>query len=211
MTISVAVFDNAVQVLRQGGVVAFPTETYYGLAVDPFNQDALSRLFAVKKRAISKPVLTLINNREHLQLLVIDISPVFTLLMDQFWPGPLTLVFSAQQSLPALLTGNTDTVGVRQSSHPVANMLADAFGGPITATSANISGQEPAVAATEIKKFFRKGVDAIINGGKTPGGKGSTIIGIRQNRLQCLRDGVVPYTKIIAAVSASADSHILPD
>jgi L-threonylcarbamoyladenylate synthase len=107
--------------------------------------------------------------------------------------------------LPLMLTGDTDTIGVRHSSHPVANMLVAAFGGPITATSANIAGQKPAVSAPEIERYFRKGVDAILNGGKTPGGKGSTIIGLGENRLRLIRDGVVPLTRIIEAVSASAD------
>jgi L-threonylcarbamoyladenylate synthase len=201
-TISQSAIDGSVDVLRAGGIVAFPTETYYGLAVDPFNREALSSLFAAKKRAASKPILTLINSREQLSLLARHVSSKFTLLMDQFWPGPLTLIFDAQENLPSLLTGDTGTIGIRQSSHPVANMLVAAFAGPITATSANISGQAPAITAQEIERYFGANINMVLDGGKTPGGMGSTIIGIKEDKLQLIRDGVVPYGKVTAALSS---------
>jgi len=191
---------RAVADLRQGGVVAFPTETYYGLAVDPFNPDALSRLFAVKKRQTDKPILTLVSDRKQLAQLVRNIPEPFQTLMDRFWPGPLTLVIEGGPGLPSLLTGHTSTVGVRQSSHPVARQLCSSFGSAITATSANISGYAPAVNAGEIIHTFGTEIDLVIDGGTTPGGAGSTLIGLENGRLQLIRDGVIPFAEVTAAV-----------
>jgi L-threonylcarbamoyladenylate synthase len=193
--------ERAVAILRQGGIVAFPTETYYGLAVDPFNQEALSLLFVVKKRETRKPILTLVNSRKQLSQLVRDIPVPFQTLMDRFWPGPLTLVFEGVAGLPPLLTGHTNTVGIRQSSHPVARHLSSSFGSPITATSANISGYDPAVNAGEIANTFGTEIDMVIDGGTTPGGAGSTLVGIERGRLRLIRDGVIPFAEVAAAVS----------
>ena len=193
--------ERAVAILRQGGIVAFPTETYYGLAVDPFNKDALSRLFVVKKRETRKPILTLVNSRKQLSQLVRDIPAPFQILMDRFWPGPLTLVFEGDAGLPPLLTGHTNTVGIRQSSHPVARQLSSSFGSPITATSANISGCAPAVNAVEIVNTFGTEIDMVIDGGTTPGGAGSTLVDIDQGRLRLIREGVIPFAEVAAALS----------
>lgn len=197
---SATAVEKACAVLRRGGIVAFPTETYYGLAVDPFNPDALSRLYAVKKRETRKPILTLIDNRKHLSRLVRDIPAPFHILMDRFWPGPLTLIFDGDAGLPPLLTGHTNTVGIRQSSHPVARKLSSSFGGSVTATSANISGYDPAVTAADIAVYFGTGIDLVIDGGKTPGGAGSTLVGIEKGQLRLIRDGVIPFDEVAAAV-----------
>jgi len=201
---SKAAVERAVVVLRQGGIVAFPTETYYGLAVDPFNPDALRRLFTVKKRTTQKPILTVINGSYQLTSLVRDIPPLFQVLMDQFWPGPLTLVFNGREYLPPLLTGQTGTIGIRWSSNRVACRLAARFGNAVTATSANLSGGTPAVTAAECSRYFGSGIDFVIDGGTTPGGQGSTLIGIEKGHLQLLRDGVVPFADIAAACRSGA-------
>jgi L-threonylcarbamoyladenylate synthase len=196
---------KAADVLHSGGIVAFPTETYYGLAVDPFNAEALQHLFFAKRRQQEKPILTLVDTEEQLPLLVRDIPPLFQLLMNVFWPGPLTLVFQARTSLPRNLTGHTSTVGVRRSSHPVARLLPKIFGGPVTATSANISGQAPATTADQVARQFNSTVTMILDGGSTPGGAGSTLVGISGGRLQPLREGAIPFTKIKSVLSQIAD------
>lgn len=192
---------HACAVLRAGGVVAFPTETYYGLAVDPFNQAALSRLFALKGRSPDKPVLLIIDNQSQLASLVAEIPPSFPILMEKFWPGPLTLVFPGAASLPAMLTGSRGTVGVRVSSHPVARQLIRAFGRPITATSANFSGQPAAVAVGGVLAQLGPEVDAILDGGKTPGGLGSTLLGYQEGKVCLLRAGVIPFAEIEAGLA----------
>ena len=194
---SMADLNRAVAVLNGGGAVAFPTETYYGLAVDPFNPLALNHLFALKQRNTSKPILTLVDDRESLFTLVQNIPPPYEALMNEFWPGPLTLIFQARLNLPALLTAGTSTIGVRQSSHPFARQLLRAFGGPLTATSANISGHAAAVDAHEVKAQFGSRIDMIFDGGRTPGTIGSTIIGLDGDRLTLIREGVIPFEDLL--------------
>jgi L-threonylcarbamoyladenylate synthase len=194
---SMADLNVAVAVLNEGGVVAFPTETYYGLAVDPFNPLALNHLFSLKQRDIGKPILTLVDDRESLSSLVQDIPTLYEPLMKEFWPGPLTLVFPARVNLPALLTAGTSTIGVRQSSHSFARQLLRAFGGALTATSANISGRAAAADAYEVKSQFGSKIDIVFDGGKTPGTVGSTIIGRGGAGLKLIREGVIPFSDIL--------------
>ena len=194
---SMADLNRAVAVLNGGGVVAFPTETYYGLAVDPMNPLALSHLFSIKQRDISKAILTLVDDRESLSSLVQDIPSLYEPLMKEFWPGPLTLIFPARVNLPTLLTAGTSTIGVRQSSHPFARQLLRAFGRPLTATSANVSGGPAATDAYEVKAQFGSKIDMIFDGGRTPGAAGSTIIGLEAGRLKLIRAGGIPFKKIL--------------
>lgn len=192
---------RACAVLRAGGVVAFPTETYYGLAVDPFNRAALSRLFALKGRAADKPVLLIVDNPSQLADLTEEIPPPFARLMERFWPGPLTLVFPGLTSLPEMLTGYGGTIGVRVSSHPVARQLVRGFGRPITATSANLSGRPAAVVAGGVHDQLGPGVDVVLDGGETPGGQGSTILGYQGGKVCLLRAGVIPFAEIEAVLA----------
>lgn len=200
---SIADLNRAVAVLNEGGVVAFPTETYYGLAVDPLNPMALNYLFTLKQRDIAKPILTLVDDRDSLSSLVHEIPIVYNQLMEKFWPGPLTLIFQAKINLPILLTAGTSTIGVRQSSHPFARQLLRAFGRPITATSANISGQDAAVDAYEVKAHFGDQIDMVFDGGMAPGILGSTIIGLDGIQLNLIREGVIPYEEILRTVQNS--------
>lgn len=183
--------DRAVTVLEGGGVVAFPTETCYGLAVDPYNERALQRLFAVKHRPADKPVLLLIHAQALLYSLVTAVPDVYAPLIARYWPGPLTLIFPARAGLPLLLTGGTGTIGVRISPHPIAQALGKAFGRAITATSANLSEQQPARTAAEVRAHLGGAIDLIIDGGTTPGGRCSTIIGERAGVLHQIRSGAV--------------------
>ncbi len=183
--------EEAAAIILEGGIVAFPTETYYGLAVDPFNRQALDRLFALKQRSLSKPVLTIIESQAQLPMISTDIPLCFNSLMARFWPGPLTLIFNARPELPTRITAASGTIGARISSHPLAHSLVMAVGRPITATSANISGQPPALNAVRLGRIFGGGLDYILDGGHTPGGLGSTIIGCQGDEPCLLRPGVV--------------------
>lgn len=179
------------QVLRQGGIVAFPTETYYGLAVDPDNEVSLQRLFQIKKRPAGKPLLLLIHDISLLDGLVTAIPDVYRPLIERYWPGPLTLIFPARPHLSAWLTGGTGTVGVRISPRPEALALTRFFGKAVTATSANLSDLPPARFASEVASSFGSAVDYILDGGKTAGGRCSTVIGLRQGELCLLRPGAI--------------------
>ncbi len=197
VAIDVASLARAVAILRSGGIVAFPTETYYGLAVDPFNPRALDRLFAVKRRPRALPILVLVSGIEQVHLLASEFPSVYDGLIRRFWPGPLTLIFPALATLPEQLTGGTGTVGIRRSPLSAANRLLAAFGGPITATSANCSGHPAALTAKEVHHVFGDQLDCILDGGATPGGRGSTLVGIRDAGLHCLRQGRIPFAEVL--------------
>ena len=186
-------FQRAAVILRSGGVVAFSTETYYGLAVDPLQHQALERLFRIKQRSRNLPILVLVSGIEQIHLLASELPTMFYRLIDCFWPGPLTLVCPALPTLPPSLTGNTGTIGLRQSPDETANRLIAAFGGPITATSANISGAAAAVTPDEVARIFGAEVDLILDGGTAPGGSGSTLVGFRGESLYCLREGKIAF------------------
>ncbi len=183
--------NTAVSFLRQGKIVGFPTETYYGLAVDPSNKDAVRRLYELKKREAEKPLLLLIHNRGQLDLLVESIPPGFSALMDKYWPGPLTLVFPAKKRVSQFIKGGTNSVGVRVSPHPVAAQLVSVFGNPITATSANLSGKPPAVIPTDITLMFGDAIDYILDGGVASAGLCSTILAYEKGKTVLLREGQV--------------------
>ncbi len=183
--------DRAVTCIREGGIVAFPTETYYGLAVDPDFLAAITKLFKVKRRQADNPLLLLIENREQLQLIAENIPPEFVPLMEKYWPGPLTLVFPAKKEICRQLIGNSGTVGVRVSSHPIAAQLVRRMGKPITATSANISGQLPASTAAEVLTMFGSSLSYIVDGGQTPAGLCSTVLGFHDGKCTVLRQGQI--------------------
>ncbi|MBI3357095.1 MAG: threonylcarbamoyl-AMP synthase [Nitrospirae bacterium] len=177
------------QVVHDGGIVAVPTETYYGLAVNPFNEQAVDRLLHLKGRTDGKPILVLIGQRAQLSLLVQDVSSVATFLIDAFWPGPLTIVFAANSSLPHNLTAGTGTVAVRLSScPPLVELLA--VTGPLTGTSANRAGGLPAQEANQVKETLGQDVDLIIDTGSTPGGLPSTVVDARET-VRLIREGAV--------------------
>jgi L-threonylcarbamoyladenylate synthase len=176
-------------VIGQGGIVALPTETYYGLAVNPFDGRVVDRLLSVKGRGDGKPVLVLIGERTQLSSLVQEVSPVATFLMDRFWPGPLTILFPAVAALPSLLTGHTGTVGVRLTSCAPVRLLLQAVG-PVTGTSANRTGCPPARTARDVQEALGQEVDLILDGGHTPGGPPSTIVDGR-GCVRLIREGAI--------------------
>jgi L-threonylcarbamoyladenylate synthase len=183
-------FSNRVkQALADGGIVAVPTETYYGLGVNPFDPQAVDRLLRVKGRPQGKPILVLIGSRGQLSMLVQGVSPAASLLMDRFWPGPLTILFTAAPSLPNNLTMGTGTIGVRFSScGPLIELLT--VTGPLTGTSANRAGDSPAQDASRIQESLGHDIALIIDAGPTPGGPPSTVIDAR-DAVRVIREGAV--------------------
>ncbi len=182
---------KAAQIILGGGIIAFPTETFYGLAADAQNEAALKKIFQVKKREEGKPLLLLIADRSWLKGLVQDISPLAERLMDRFWPGPLTLVFQASPQLSLLLTAGTGKIGVRLSPHPVTQALVQAVGRAITGTSANLSGQPGILTAREVFQSLGESLDAVLDGGKTAGGPGSTVLDVSDPSPRLIREGMI--------------------
>jgi L-threonylcarbamoyladenylate synthase len=195
---SAAAVEKAAALIAQGGIVALPTETSYGLAVDPFNEKALSRLFKVKQRPPSKPILVLIDHIAWLSRLVAAVPDCYQALFTRHWPGPLTLIFPALPHLSPLLTGGTTTIGIRISSDPFARDLCRATGGPISATSANISGAEPALSVPQIIDQFGDTLDLIIDDGVRATGPNSTVVTQVRGELQLIRAGRIDFSSLNA-------------
>ena len=191
-----ALIRKAVLILRAGGVVAFPTETFYGLAVDATNSDAIERIFQIKGRAFSSPIALIADSKNGISGLVTEIPAVAQRLMQAFWPGPLTLLFPASPQISPRLTAGTGRIGIRVSSHPIADSLANRLGSPITATSANLSGAPECLSAGEVLATLGDRIDLIINGGPAPGGKGSTFLDITVDPPACLREGAIAFSLI---------------
>jgi len=161
--------------IRAGKLVAFPTESFYGLGVDARSATAVDRVFSVKGRPESKPLLVLVDGVASAEALCRSVSDEARELMARHWPGPLTLVLPAALDLPEALTAGTGTIGIRVPGYPVALALVRAAGVPVTAPSANPSGAPPPTTAAQVRDYFPEGVDIILDGGPTPGGVGSTI------------------------------------
>jgi L-threonylcarbamoyladenylate synthase len=187
---------RAAESILSGGMVAMPTESFYGLAVNPTDVKAIHRLFDVKKRRGEQPILILIPSVEHLEEYVTHVPKMGHRLMKEFWPGGLTLIFEAKPNLPRELTAGTGKIGVRLSSHPVATALAQAVGAPITGTSANISGQPACSSAKEVLQHLGDMVDVILDGGETAGGKGSTVLDVTMDPPVVIREGMVSREQI---------------
>ena len=159
-----AFWDEARTVLKRNGVIAVPTETFYGLAVNPFQEEALARLFALKDRAPEKPVLLLVDGPERLNQVAREVPGLARRLMEKFWPGPLTIIFPSLPHLPRLLTGGTGTIAVRQPRQALTCRLIAALGFPITGTSANRAGGRP------LRPGGRSGPGVRRSPGPDPGG-----------------------------------------
>ncbi len=191
-----AFFTEARRVLRSGGVLALPTETFYALAVNPFDGRALARLFALKERPAEKPVLVLIAGAEMLFQVAREVPVAAIPLMQAFWPGPLTLILPARHDLPPLLTGGAGTIGLRLPRQPLVCRLMMALGLPLTGTSANRSGEEPLTTAAAVAQALGPEVDLILDAGPCPGGLPSTIVDVTASPPRLVRAGSIPTAAV---------------
>ncbi|MBN2255961.1 MAG: threonylcarbamoyl-AMP synthase [Deltaproteobacteria bacterium] len=190
--------EEAGKIIRKGGIVAYPTETFYGLGADGGSESSVEKIFAVKGRDFNKPIPLIIAGRSHLAAWAASIPETAQQLMDRFWPGPLTLLFQALPGVSSRLTGGTGKIGIRCSSNTIAAGLAALIGGgALTATSANLSGQEECVSAGEVMDRLGSRIDAVIDGGTTPGEKGSTIVDVTADPPVIIREGVIPASLIL--------------
>ncbi len=182
---------RAAAVLAEGGLVAFPTETYYGLAADLARASALARLGELKGREAGKPFALIGADVGQALSLAAEVPALARELMARHWPGPLTLVLTARSGLPRAVVSPDGGVGVRVSPHPVAAGLARALGRVVTATSANPAGLPPARRVAELHPRIVQGVDLVLDGGTTPGGPASTVLDVRRHPPRLLRAGPV--------------------
>jgi L-threonylcarbamoyladenylate synthase len=190
--------QEAADIIRSGGVVAFPTRCLYGLAADALNSEAVNRVFEFKQRPAQNPILVLIDQLSQLDRLVQRIPAAASRLIDHFWPGKITLVFKAADTLPLNLTAGTGKIGIRMPGQSVARSLVKAVKGPITGTSANLSGQPGCFQITDLAPQLADNLDLILDAGRLIGGVGSTVVDVSAGYVKVLREGEVKAQKLFA-------------
>ncbi len=188
--------QHAVDVLRNDGLVAFPTDTVYGLAAPVQNIESIERLYVVKGRNNTKAIAVLLGDNDQLATVAIDLSKSAQKVAQHFWPGPLTMIVPRHPSLPEILAP-LPTIGVRIPDHPVALELLKAAG-PLAVTSANISGADNTMTARQVMKQLKGRVHLIIDGGRTPGGVPSTVIDCTTPEVEILREGPITLKQLRA-------------
>jgi L-threonylcarbamoyladenylate synthase len=186
-----AAVEAAAAVLRADGLVAFPTETFYGLGAAALRPAAVRRIFEVKGRPEGKPLLVLVDSIAMVERVTTDVPPRARALMDRYWPGALTLVLRARADVPFEITAGSGTIGVRLSAHVVARALVTALGGPVTAPSANLSGRPAPTTAAEVVAAFGDTLPLVLDGGATPGGRPSTVLDVTVDPPRVIRAGAV--------------------
>jgi len=182
--------------IRQGAIAAYPTETFYGLGVDVTNEYAIKRLFDLKRRDSSNPIAVIVSGRDMLADVVHAIPPHAEPLIAQYWPGPLTILFPTSSLISKALTTNTGKIGIRISSHPVAQAITLSLGRPLTTTSANLSGFPPAFNVKHVKSYFKEKIDVIADGGELLPSRGSTVVDVSEEKLVVIREGDIPTEDI---------------
>ncbi len=193
---------EAVRVLLQGGLVVFPTETVYGVAALAEDAEAVARIYAAKARPRHMAIPVMVAEPEAVTAVARPLSGFWSL-AEAFWPGPLTIILPKTEALPPIVTAGGDTVALRIPDHPLALALLRAVERPLAVTSANRSGQPPALTAQDALDQLEGGVDVIIDGGRAPGGQPSTIIDLTQTPPRILRFGPIPAEALFAALSMS--------
>lgn len=181
--------EKAVELLKAGKLVAFPTDTVYGIGADVFNHGAVEQIFIAKRREPDKPLQVLIASKSDLQIIARTQSDALDRLASEFWPGPLTIVMPARGDFPRRVRCGRDTIGVRMPADAIALKLIEAFGGPVAATSANISGLPDPVDAAEVMEYLGGKIHLVIDGGSMPGNVPSTVVDISVHPPTILRRG----------------------
>ena len=181
----------AAKIVSEGGVIAFRTDTFYGLGADPFNATAVAKIRELKGREENKPILLLLSDPSVVDRLIADRTRVFERVAEKFWPGPLTIVGVAVPSLSLEITAGSGTVGVRVPDDESVRDLVRQCGGVLTATSANPSGKEPARSAAEVREYFSDLVDLVIDGGVVVATQPSTVLDVTISPPRVLREGAI--------------------
>ena len=201
--------DNSLSLIKktlaEGGLIAYPTDTFYGIGADPFNSEAVSKIFKIKNRSAGKPILVLVSSLDQLKLLTPKISALSQKAMAAFWPGPLTLLFDAQPTLPNALTAGSGKIGVRFPSHAITLKLIEGIGHPLTASSANLSGEDNPETAGEVELSLGPNLDLILDGGRTKGLLPSTVLDSTDSPPRIVREGAVLRAKIESVLECACN------
>lgn len=185
------VLEKTVDALEKGYIIAYPTETFYGFGAKYDRENSLKRICEIKKRQKDKAMPLIIGDGKLLPLIAKSVNRKAKLLMDRFWPGPLTLILPAKENVSRYITASTGNVAVRIPGESFALNLARAINFPITATSANLSGMPPARDADAVIRYFRNAIDLLVDGGSAPGILPSTIVDVTEEKVKILREGAI--------------------
>jgi len=202
-------FSRCREVVRAGGVLAYPTDTFYGLGVDPHDPRAIQRLFVVKGRQADQPILLLLADAGAVKDWVAAVTPQAERLMQRFWPGPLTLVFTAKAGVPAELTAGTGTIGLRVPGSAITRQLLAFLGTALTGTSANRSGAQSPATAVQVVESLGTGVDLVLDSGSTAGNRPSTVVDVRNESPTVIREGAI-LARDIAAQALNSFTKAVP-
>jgi len=190
------IITGAVETLKNGGVVVYPTETVYGIGCDPFNMEACERVQQMKKREDAKPLLLLASSLAQVEECAGELPEIPLRLAQIFWPGPLTMVIWPKNNFPGYLYGRTGGVAFRVTSHPVAEALARKFGFPVTSTSANVTGRTPIVTYENAQELFGKSADIVLETAEPLHGRPSTVIDLTSGHIAVIREGSISLERI---------------
>jgi L-threonylcarbamoyladenylate synthase len=183
-------------IVSSGGLIAFRTDTFYGLGANPFNPNALAKIRELKGRKERKPILLLISDINQVESLFVETSALFKEAAKQYWPGPLTLIGVARTELPPELTAGSGTIGLRLPDDDRVRDLVRVCGGALTATSANPSGSAPALTAEEVQNYFPEGIDLIIDGGEVTTTQPSTVLNLTGSEPRLVREGAITLEEL---------------
>ena len=192
---------SAAAVIAGGGVIAFRTDTFYGLGVDPDNTAAIARLKELKGRDDNKPILIVISDAAIVERFIERKTEIFDAVSRNHWPGPLTIVLKARPEVADVLTAGTGTIGLRLPDDEKVRALVRACGGALTATSANLSGEPPARTVQEVKRAFPTGLDLIVDGGAASADKPSTVVDLSGTDIRLIREGVLTRDELSLTLS----------
>ena len=182
--------------LKKGSIIGYPTETFYGLGGDATNESVIQRIYRLKQRETYKPLLVLVSRVEEIYPLVLFVSEKAKVMMEHFWPGPLTLVFRSSQALPKLLTGGSGKIGIRISPDPICQVLLKYFKKPLISTSANPAGRKPARSASQVLEYFGEDIEIILDGGERESILPSTVVDVSEDPTKVIRKGLLDIKKI---------------
>ena len=195
------VLDEAAKCISRGGILVYPTETLYGIGADATNRDAVRRVLAAKRRPDDKPILVIVHSTELLKRLVTEVPQAAEVLMREFWPGPLTIVFKSAERVPAELTGSSKTIGIRIPSSKFCLELLSRCNCPLTSTSANVSGGQIRNTVADIRAELSDAVDMYIDAGVLPESRPSTVISVVHRKVELIREGTISFEHIQAIVA----------
>jgi L-threonylcarbamoyladenylate synthase len=186
---------EAVKILKAGGIIAYPTESFYALGAMALNEKAVKKIFDLKNRPYGKPLPLIVDDIQTLLTAAKEVPDRAKEMINKFWPGPLTMIFKARKEVPLLITGDSKNVAVRIPGESAALQIAKSIKAAVTATSANLSSQPPAINVEAVLTYFGDNIDLILDGGNAPGGKPSTIIDVTVTPVRILREGSIELNR----------------